>query len=326
MGAVTLAREPQIVASGGGYSRAQIDLIKRTVAADCDHTEFDLFMEVARRIGLDPFRKQIYAVVYNKDKPERRKMSIITGIDGYRAVAARSDRYRPDDQPPEIEINESLKSSQNPLGIVRAVVKAYRYGPDGQWYPAVGVAYWSEYVPLKAAEYKWVDTGETWADSGKPKKKKVAADGSEEMPDGKWATMPHVMLAKCAEAQALRKGWPEDLSGIYVREEMDQAEAIDGSASQAIEQYQSEQRQRQIGTAGVVYIGWRAGEPNEAVPAGQMTDRCAEFFAKSESIAELEAWRERNRVALQDFWARHKADALGVREALDDRLKALEGL
>lgn len=100
MGAVTLAREPQIVASGGGYSRAQIDLIKRTVAADCDHTEFDLFMEVARRIGLDPFRKQIYAVVYNKDKPERRKMSIITGIDGYRAVAARSDRYRPDDQPP----------------------------------------------------------------------------------------------------------------------------------------------------------------------------------------------------------------------------------
>jgi hypothetical protein len=49
-------------------------------------------MEVARRVGLDPFRRQIYAVVYNKDKPKKRKMSIITGIDGFRAVAARGRR------------------------------------------------------------------------------------------------------------------------------------------------------------------------------------------------------------------------------------------
>ena len=66
------------------YTGKQMELIKRTVAADCNNTEFDLFLEVARRIGLDPFRKQIYAVVYSKDKPDKRKMSIITGIDGYR--------------------------------------------------------------------------------------------------------------------------------------------------------------------------------------------------------------------------------------------------
>jgi hypothetical protein len=29
---------------------------------------------------------------------------------------------------------------------------------------------------------------------------------------GRWADMPFLMLAKCAEAQAIRKGWPEDLS------------------------------------------------------------------------------------------------------------------
>jgi hypothetical protein len=33
--------------------------------------------------------------------------------------------------------------------------------------------------------------------------------------------MPHVMLGKCAEAAALRKGFPAELGGLYVREELE---------------------------------------------------------------------------------------------------------
>jgi len=50
------------------------------------------------------------------------------------------------------------------------------------------------------------------------------AEYKPESHDFMWTRMPYTMLGKCAEALALRKGFPQQLAGLYAREELDQAD------------------------------------------------------------------------------------------------------
>ena len=92
----------------------QLDLIRRTVAHDCTNEEFDLFIEAAERYGLDPFRRQIMPLVFSKEKPEKRRMVIVIGIDGQRMIAQRAGNYRPASEPTHFVENRRKKGPTNP--------------------------------------------------------------------------------------------------------------------------------------------------------------------------------------------------------------------
>jgi hypothetical protein len=121
-------------------------------------------------------------------------------------------------------------------------------------------------------------------------------------------------------AQAIRKGWSEDLSNTFVGEEIAQA-ALTLNPAQAAAEGATRERLERIGGSGALIIDWLDAAPLDAVPLGQLADRIVAFLReRREDHQALITWRERNRHALREFWARAPADALGVKQELEKAL------
>lgn len=175
------------------YSDEQIQLIRDVYAKGATEHEFRLFIEVAKRKGLDIFQRQIHLVKRWDGKANREVCEIQTGIDGYRLIADRTGRYEGQAGP-------------------------YWCGDDGQW-----VDVWLSANPPRAAKIGVWRTNcrePFWAVALYSEYMQKKKDGS---PNAMWARMPAAQLAKCAEALALRKAFPAEMSGIYTSEEMAQA-------------------------------------------------------------------------------------------------------
>ena len=169
------------------YSNDQIKLLADTIARGCDENELKLFLEISKFSRLNPFTGQIRPVKRWNSDLGREAMVIQVGIDGYRSIAARTQELA------GIE-DAVFDSEENPYPQT-AKVTVYRWS-HGNRIPYTATARWGEYVQRKK-------------------------DGD---PNSMWKRMPYLMLAKCAEALALRKAFPDDLAGIYTEEEMGQAD------------------------------------------------------------------------------------------------------
>ena len=176
------------------FSDEQRQMIRDSYANGATDEEFAVMMEVARARNLNPLMRQIHFVKRWDQAKGREVWSYQVAIDGFRAIAERTGLYDGQDEP------EFVYDDHKHLTFAR--VKVYKKNCAR---PFVGIAHWSEFVQVKK--------------DGKPTRM--------------WATMPHVMLAKCAEAVALRKAFPEDMSGLYVPEEMAQADNDDDSYAAA---------------------------------------------------------------------------------------------
>ena len=174
----------------------QVNLIKSQIAVGCTDAELALFGQVCQRTGLDPFTRQIYAISRQTWNPATKvnesKMTIQLGIDGFRSIAAASGLY---------------SGSQT-----------YWCGADGQW---VDVWLASEYPAAAKTEVYRGDSAVPFVAVARfSSYVQTTKDGA---PNKIWGKMPELMIGKVSEALALRKAFPQQLSGLYATEEMDQA-------------------------------------------------------------------------------------------------------
>lgn len=182
------------------WTQQQVAALK-TLGVSNDVTQADLaiFLTQSKRTGLDPFSRQIYMIGRKQKTPNgyETKQTIQVGIDGLRAIA-----HRVAQQCHEVfSMSDTLWADKN-----------------GVWHDV-----WLSPEPPSAAKVGVKRGGGVFSAVAIFKEYAPVYNGKL---SGMWLTKPALMIAKCAEALALRKAFPSDMSGIYTDDEMEKAEDI----------------------------------------------------------------------------------------------------
>lgn len=187
-------------------------------------------------------------------------------IDGFRVVAERSGEYE-------------------------GQTAAQWCGKDGVWRDV-----WLETAPPSAARVGVYRRGH------REPMYAVARHASFAQSSPTWTKMADIMLAKCAEAQALRKAFPQDLSGVYSMDEMEQASGDDGTMGAPLSSHTYDDTQKA-----------RAAEQAKALPTPDQAkldaDGWIETFRTFVHVDEASEWVPTMIAAWDKSPAKHRARA-----------------
>ena len=164
-------------------NKEKIELIKRMFAKGANDDEFAVFLELAKRYNLDPFKRQIF---FLPDRRQNEPGKIMVSHAGLIHIAHSSDQWAGMKTFIISKEGEEKLIVDNPNNIAGAVCYVYRK----DWKePLIHAVSFREYFKSNNSHM------------------------------GPWYTMPQTMIKKVAEAGALRRAF--DLGGLYIEEEMD---------------------------------------------------------------------------------------------------------
>jgi phage recombination protein Bet len=178
-------------------SKEQIDVLAGAgiIPPGTPAAQVQVFAEVASRHNLDPFTKQVHLVKYRKKDGERYvdAYAVIIGIDGYRARATSSGRHAgTEDAKFNITSDGKHVTAAELIAkngkLLTATVTVHKI-VSGMKVPFTHTCVLSEF---SSGKQKWHPQ----------------------------YGMQYQMLAKCAEAFALRKAFPNETAGLAVEEEL----------------------------------------------------------------------------------------------------------
>lgn len=189
-GEATEAQPGYLAKMAEDHGAERMRLLADTIGRDLTPSELAYFVEVARLKGLDPFSRQIYAIKRYDKKMGRDVMTIQQGIDGFRSSAESSGKYAGQEGP-------------------------FWCGEDGQWREV-----WCSHAPPVASKILVYRRDFVKPIAGVAHFREYAQTFRDGNPMGLWGSHPCVMIAKCAESIALRRAFPDQLSGVYTPDEM----------------------------------------------------------------------------------------------------------
>lgn len=175
----------------GMFDEGQMELIKSTVAKDCNAAELAMFLELCARYELDPFAKQIWAVKYGG------RMTIFASRDGLLSLANRHADFEGVSGDVVCE-HDSFTKAHTPDGLqitheVTEVDPEKRGNILGAWACVHRTGRVPTYFLAEMGQYK----------------------GRGDSP---WGKQPYAMILKVAESNALRKSF--SVSGLIGEDEM----------------------------------------------------------------------------------------------------------